>query len=41
VTSFGPSFVIVLSVPEGMRSPALIAMSHLLNQIGSFRRRVS
>jgi hypothetical protein len=30
--SFGPSFVIVLSVPEGMRSPALIAMLNLLGR---------
>src|SRR3954451_3435612 len=29
VTSLGPSLVIVLSLPAGMRSPALIAMSHL------------
>src|SRR5262249_14138764 len=27
VSSFGPSLVIVLSLPGGMRSPALIAMS--------------
>src|SRR6185312_11920547 len=29
-TSFGPSLVISLSVPEGMRSPTLIAMDNLL-----------
>src|SRR5581483_6409136 len=29
VTSFGPSLVIVLSLPEGIRSPALIAILSL------------
>src|SRR6202012_6093291 len=38
VMSFGPSFVIVLSVPEGKRSPALIAMSNLLNRMCRYRQ---
>src|SRR6185437_2838235 len=39
-TSFGPSLVIVFSVPEGMRSPALMLMVSILPRASSRLLRV-